>query len=107
LNKSSGDPKVEQDVLSAVFHLHPDAYGVSVRNVIETYTQRRYSFGTIYAALERLELGGFVISREGEPEKKRGGRRKLFFTISGEGKKALDSSLNALVSLGRGALGLV
>src|SRR5215470_13812453 len=92
--------RIEELVLLAVIRLHPNGYGVSIRDVIEKHAHRRYSFGTIYAALDRLESKGFVTSKEGEPEKKRGGRRKLFFTITGEGRIALDHARNALVSLG-------
>src|SRR5271166_2838612 len=95
--------RLEEHVLLATIRLHPNGYGVAIRNVIETHAHRRYSFGAIYAALDKLQSKGFVTSKEGEPEKKRGGRRKLYFTITAEGRIALDRALNALVELGRGA----
>jgi PadR family transcriptional regulator PadR len=94
---------VDQHVLMAVFRLHPNAYGVSIRNAINDCVSRRYSFGTIYAALTRLEAAGFVVSRQGEKESRRGGRRKLLFTISAPGKRALDRSVNALLAFGNAA----
>jgi DNA-binding PadR family transcriptional regulator len=95
----------EQQVLLAIMRLHPNAYGVGIRDEIRAQTGRDLSFGSIYAVLERLERRSLVSSRHGEPTATRGGRRKLYFTINGAGQKALRASLDALDSL-RAGLGI-
>jgi PadR family transcriptional regulator, regulatory protein PadR len=92
----------EQQTLLAIVRLHPYAYGVSIRDEIKARTNKEYSFGSIYTVLERLEDSGYIESREGEPTPARGGRRKLYFTISGVGQTALGASLNAMDAMRAG-----
>ena len=93
---------MEQQTLLGIMRLHPDAYGVSIRDEIKLRTGKEYSFGSIYAILERLEDRGMIESREGQAIASRGGRKKLYFTITGAGQKALQASLNAMDSLRAG-----
>ena len=93
---------LEQQLLLAVLGLHPNAYGVSMQEHIKERTGREPSTGSIYASLDRLEEKGFVKSRQGEPTKERGGKRKLYFTITGPGQHTLRQSLQAIGSLRRG-----
>jgi DNA-binding PadR family transcriptional regulator len=93
---------IEQQTLLGIMRLHPFAYGVSIRDEIKLRTGKEYSFGSIYAILERLEDRGMIESREGEATGSRGGRKKLYFTISGAGQKALQASLNAMDALRAG-----
>ena len=43
-----------------------------------------------------------IESREGEKTAVRGGRKKLYFTITGAGKKTLQASLNAMDAMRAG-----
>lgn len=86
----------EQQTLLAILIQHPDAYGVSIRDEILKRTGREYSFGSIYAVLERLEDKGLIVSREGEVTAARGGRRKQYFTVTAPGQLALQASLRAV-----------
>lgn len=94
--KSTDLTLVEQQMLLAIMRLHPNAYGVSIRDEIKARIGKEYSFGSVYAVLERLEDGGLITSREGEVSATRGGRKKLYFTITGVGQQALQASLNAI-----------
>jgi DNA-binding PadR family transcriptional regulator len=93
---------IEQQTLAAIMRLNPNAYGVSIRDEIKARINIEYSFGSIYAVLERLEDGGLIESREGEATAVRGGRRKLYFTITGLGEKALQASFNAVDAMRSG-----
>ncbi|MFG5120857.1 PadR family transcriptional regulator [Methylorubrum sp. POS3] len=98
---------LEQRILLALTRLHPNGYGVSVQDEILSRTGKTVSFGSIYAALDKLEERGFVESRQGEPTAERGGRRKVHFTVSAPGHRALNSSMMALDSLRAGIGGEV
>lgn len=87
---------IEQQILLAILIQHPNAYGVSIRDEIKKRTERDYSFGSIYAVLERLGDRGLIASREGEVTAARGGRRKQYFTITAPGQLALQASLRAV-----------
>ena len=93
---------LEQHVLMAIMALHPNAYGVSIQDHILRRTGQEYSIGSIYAALGRLEDKGYLKSRQGEATRERGGRAKLYFTITAPGEKTLQESLRATRSLERG-----
>jgi PadR family transcriptional regulator, regulatory protein PadR len=92
----------EQQMLLGIMRLHPNAYGVSIRDEIKSRTGKEYSFGSIYAVLERLEDRGVIVSREGDATAARGGRKKLYFTITGTGQKTLQASLNAMDAMRAG-----
>jgi len=89
-------------VLLAVLRLESDAYGVTIRDELESKTSRSFTLGTIYKSLGRLESKGFLLTRVSEPEAVRGGRRKKLYRISATGLQAVNRSLNDLWSLTRG-----
>jgi DNA-binding PadR family transcriptional regulator len=93
---------VEQQVLLAALRLHPNGYGVSIRDEIERQTGSAPSFGTIYTILDRLASKGFLKSRQGEATAERGGRAKLYFMITAPGQTTLRHSLVSLDALRRG-----
>jgi DNA-binding PadR family transcriptional regulator len=94
---------LEQHALLAIVALHPNAYGVSIQGHIERNTGREPSVGALYAALDRLQEKGFVSSKQGEVTPERGGRRKLYFSLTAPGKRTLRESLRAVGSLSRAA----
>lgn len=80
----------EEIVILAVLRLGEQAYGVTIRQLIEESTERTTSIGAIYATLDRLERKGFVSSRQGETTRERGGRAKRYIRIEGAGVHALS-----------------
>src|SRR5262245_11322866 len=93
---------IEQEVLLAAVALHPNAYGVAIADHIERRTGNQRSIAGIYTAIERLEKKGYLKSRLGESTATRGGKRKLYVTITAPGQSALQQSLQALDSLRSG-----
>ena len=96
---------LEQRVLFALLRLHPNGYGVSVRDELLSTAGEDHSLGSIYATLDRLARKGFVTPRQGEATAERGGRAKLYFTITGEGRRALDESTRVVDRLRKGLRG--
>ena len=79
--------------------LYDEAYGVSIKNDIESRLNRNVSVGALQSALKRLEQKGYLKSREGESTSERAGRPKRYFSITANGKSALEyvrNSRNAL-----------
>jgi len=81
--------RTEEIVLLAIWRLQKEAYGVTIRTAVSEVTERDWSIGALYAPLHRLEKKGFVQSHKGEPEAKRGGRSKVYYTLTPSGKQAL------------------
>lgn len=86
----------EQLVLLAVLRLNNNAYGMEVREQIETRTGREVSYGAVYTTLDRLEQKGYVSHRMGEATPERGGRAKKYFRVLREGRAALRATQEAL-----------
>jgi PadR family transcriptional regulator PadR len=94
---------LEQHTMMAIIALQPRAYGVSIQDHIVRIGNYEPSLGSIYAALDRLEEKGFVKSKQGEATPERGGRRKLYFSLTAPGEKALSEARKAFDALSRAA----
>ena len=82
----------EEVVLLTVGMLYDEAYGVAIKDSIETQASRKVSVGALQSALRRMEDKGYLDSRLGEANAQRGGKPKRFFKITAYGKKALELS---------------
>jgi DNA-binding PadR family transcriptional regulator len=80
----------EEMILLALSRLKDDAYGVSIRKLVQEWTGKYWSIGAVYVPLERLERKGFVTSAASAPTPERGGRKKRIFTITPEGIRELE-----------------
>jgi DNA-binding PadR family transcriptional regulator len=92
----------EQLVLLAILRLGDDAYGITIRDEIETRADRTPSIGAIYTALDRLEQKKLVTSWTGGATPERGGRAKRFYRIQAAGQSALEESLAATKNMTAG-----
>jgi PadR family transcriptional regulator PadR len=89
-----GNPgELELLVLLAVLRLHEEAYGVTVREEIESQTSRTLTLGTVYKTLGRLEKKGYLRTSVAPPTPERGGRRKRLYVLTPAGLHATRRSL--------------
>ncbi len=89
----------EEIVLLTVAILHGDAYGVSIKQEIETRLERSVSVSALQTALRRLEKKDYLKSSFGEATAVRGGKRKRYFSVTKIGKAALDHSKETRMKL--------
>ena len=82
----------EEVVMLTVGVLYNEAYGVSIKKEIEERLERKVSVGALQSTLKRLEQKGYLSSREGESNNKRGGRPKRYFTLTAAGKNAIEDT---------------
>jgi len=82
----------EEIVILTIGILYKDAYGVAIKNEIETRLARNVSMGALHTALVRLEDKGYIKSLDGEGTEERAGRPKKYFQITALGKKAMQYS---------------
>lgn len=82
----------EELVLLTVGVLYDDAYAVAIAKELEGQSGRAVAVSAVHKSLYRLEDKGMLDSRLGDPESKRGGKRKRLFNITPYGKKVLDES---------------
>lgn len=71
-----------------------EAFGLQVIERIEQRTRRKMRFaqGTVYPALRALERDGLIKSRESEPLPDRGGRPRVYYTLTAKGRAAAAQS---------------
>ena len=79
----------EEIVLLAVWGLQGQAYGITIRQQIARITGNTWSIGAVYAPLHRLEKKEYVETHRSEPSAVRGGRSKVFYRLTPQGKQAL------------------
>ena len=95
--------RIEEVLLLAIWKLKDNAYGISIREQVEKDTGVEWMSGAIYAPLHRLEKKGLVRTMEGEPVAERGGRRKIFYIVTEDGKRALAETKRVHESIWTGA----
>jgi PadR family transcriptional regulator PadR len=81
--------RAEELVLVAVWRLQKDAYCVPIREHLMELTKHKWSFGSIYDALDRLEKKEYLKSSLSEPLKLRGGRSKRIYRHTKAGLRAM------------------
>jgi PadR family transcriptional regulator PadR len=84
--------KNEELVLLSIWKLKDNAYGVTIRENLKKITGKTLNYGSLYNTLYLLVRRGFVESRESSPLFKKGGRRKVLYSMTREGKKALSKA---------------
>ncbi len=84
----------EEIVMYTVGILHGNAYGVTIKDEIESRLKRKVSVGALQVTLRRLESKGLLSSDHGDTEDSRRGRPKLFFSLTAYGKNVLASIRN-------------
>ncbi len=91
---SGGPPlsQLEELVLLSLVRLGDDAYGMTIRQEIESRSGRPASIAAVYAALDRLERGRLVSSRQSAPLPERGGRARKHFRVLPVGAQALQDA---------------
>ena len=82
----------EEVCLVAIWHLKESAYGVKIRNQIRELTGNALILGTLYNMLEQMMRKGYVASRKGEPTFQRGGHNKVYYSLTKEGKMAMQKA---------------
>lgn len=82
----------EEIVILTIGVIYKEAYGVAIKNEIETRLSRKVSMGAMHSALVRMEDKGYIKSFNGEATEERMGRPKKYYQITALGKKAIEYS---------------
>jgi PadR family transcriptional regulator PadR len=94
--------QLELMVLLAVIRPAKQAYGVLISREIAEKSGREVALASVYAALERLESKGFVMSALGEPTAERGGRARTYFKPTPAGVREAREAHDTLLRLSNG-----
>ena len=86
-------------IILAVIRLGEEAYGVPISRELEKHRSRGVAVGSVYAALDRLELKGLVSSALGDPTPERGGKAKRYFRVTQAGLRQVSETRRVLSAL--------
>jgi DNA-binding PadR family transcriptional regulator len=96
--------QMELMVLLAAIRPASDAYGVQICREISEKSGREVALASVYAALERLEAKGLLISSLGDPTAERGGKARTYFKATPKGLKEATNARATLLKLSTGLL---
>lgn len=82
----------EEIVILTIGVLYNEAYGVAIKQEIETRLNRNVSMGAMHTALVRLEDKGYIQSHNGASTEERMGRPRRYYQITALGKRAMEYS---------------
>jgi DNA-binding PadR family transcriptional regulator len=86
-------------LLLTILRLGDDAYGVPLSRELCQLRGSDVSVGSVYAALDRLELKGLISSRLGGATAERGGRAKRYFRVTEVGLRSVEETRRVLTKL--------
>ena len=92
-------PRIEEIILLAIWKLGDKAYGMAIREEVMEATGEKWLLGAIYGPLARLHQKDFIDSVTGEPTPERGGRAKVYYSLTDKGVQALArmQKVNSLI----------
>jgi len=90
-------------LITAAAGLGEDAYGVSIREEIESNTGRQCSLGALYTTIDRLEKKGLLKTWMGDATPERGGRAKRLVRVTPHGVQAAKDFYEAVLRISRRA----
>ena len=89
----------EQMVMTAILMLGNGTYGVPVYDKLTEMSGSRVNQGSFYTTLDRLIQKGYLSSRTSDPSKELRGRPKNLLSITPEGLRALERTVENAVKL--------
>ena len=66
-----------------------NAYGVTINQEVSKIYGKNYTMGSLYFSLDQLYRKELVSKKSGNPTSERGGRSKIYYTLTDEGRMAL------------------
>lgn len=98
--------RADEILLLAILRLKDNAYGVSILKEVAKRTGKKITLGGLWVSLNILAKKGLVQKKMGDPTPKRGGRSKIFYTLTPDGLNALTivNELNRTLWQGVGEL---
>ncbi len=99
--------RADEILLLAILRLKDGACGVTIVKEVERRTGKRIKLGALWVSLDILAKRGLLEKRMGDPTPKRGGRSKIYYTLTVDGFDALSSVHDFNHSLWKGIPGII
>ena len=83
----------EEIILSALLMLDGESSGAPLRKKVIELSHKEIVYGTLYNLLDVLLRKGYVSSQKSDPTPVQGGRSKTIYSITQQGRLALEDTL--------------
>ena len=94
--------RADEVLMLAILRLAGNAYGVTIIKEIEERTGKKLTFGGLWVSLDILSKRGYVDKQMADPTPQRGGRSKIYYSLTREGTKALEATRECNDALWKG-----
>ena len=94
-------------MLLSILRLGDNAYLVTLRELLNENTEKKWSIGNVFDSLDKLEEKGFIFPRIGEPSSKRGGKAVKYYNVTKSGIEALKAAKSVHDSMWEGLYDIV
>jgi len=94
--------RADEILLLAILRLKDNAYGVSIVKEVQQRTGKNLMLGGLWVSLDILAKKGLIQKSLGDPTPQRGGRSKIYYSLTVSGLKALETVNDFTNSLWRG-----
>ena len=102
-----GLTKHEELILLAILKLRESAYIVTLRRHIKEISGKSINYGSLCNTLSALIRKKYIKSKESDPLPGQGGRRKVLYSLTPEGKRALRKAYDIQQRAWEGLIELV
>jgi DNA-binding PadR family transcriptional regulator len=99
--------RAEELILLAIWRLGEDAYCVPILDQVQAVSRKKWTLGSIYITLHRLEKRHYVESELGTPTAERGGKSKRFYKVTPDGVRALRATHEVEKAMWDGIKGII
>jgi len=82
--------RADEILLMAILRLKDNAYGVTIIKEVKKCTGRELKIGALWVALDILSKKGLIEKRMGDPTPQRGGRSKIYYSLTSNGLNELE-----------------
>ena len=97
----------DEILLLAILRLKDNAYGVTIIKEVKKRTGKKITFGSLWVSMDILYKRGLVDKRMADPTPERGGRSKIFYTLTKDGVRAIQDVRDFQKSLWQGVPALL
>ncbi len=92
----------DEILMLAILRLDNNAYGVSIIKEVGERTGKKLTFGSLWVSMDILHKRGYVKKSMADPTPQRGGRSKIYYSLTPKGIRVLEETREFQKSLWKG-----
>jgi len=94
--------RAEEILLLSILSLKDNAFALNILKEIKQNTGKKLTIGSLWVSLDSLRKKGYIDKRMAEETPAKGGRKKVFYSLTSTGAKALRNTREFQRSLWKG-----